>query len=54
MNIAKISRETGWRPRHRLDDGLRDTVNWYVEHRQWWERVKSEAYRTANAMYLAG
>jgi len=52
MNIAKIERELGWRPRHRLEDGLRETVRWYLEHRTWWERVLSEAYRAANVMYL--
>ena len=52
MNISKIRRDLGWRPRQGLDDGLRETVNWYVEHRRWWERVLSEAYRAANAMYL--
>ena len=52
MNIGKISRELGWRPRHTLDVGLQETVAWYQEHRTWWERVLSEAYRAANAMYL--
>jgi dTDP-glucose 4,6-dehydratase len=52
MSITKMQRELGWRPRHRLEDGIRETVAWYVAHRPWWERVLSEAYRAANAMYL--
>ena len=52
MNIAKIKRELGWKPRHHLDHGLRETVEWYVANRTWWERVLSEAYRAANALYL--
>jgi dTDP-glucose 4,6-dehydratase len=52
MNIGKIKRELGWRPRHRLDEGLRRTVEWYLANRTWWERVLSEAYRAANALYL--
>ncbi len=52
MNIAKVKRDLGWSPRHNLEQGLRETVAWYREHRVWWERVLSEAYRTANALYL--
>ena len=32
--------------------GIDKTVRWYLAHQGWWERVLSEAYRTANAMYL--
>jgi len=54
MNIGKIRRDLGWSPRHTLEQGLRETVAWYQEHRVWWERVLNEAYRTANVMYLGG
>ena len=54
LNIAKIRRELGRRPRHDLDDGLRETVVWNLENRHWWKRVQSEAYRAANEMYLDG
>ncbi len=30
-----LERELGWRPRHRLEEGLRATVRWYLEHRDW-------------------
>jgi len=53
MNIAKIRRELGWSPRHTLEEGLVETVDWYLANRTWWERVLSEAYRTASEMYLA-
>ena len=33
---------------------MRETVEWYVANRTWWERVLSEAYRAANALYLDG
>ncbi len=48
-----IQDELGWKPRHAFDEGLAETVRWYVEHRSWWERVLSEAYRAANSLYLA-
>ncbi len=35
----------GWAPAHAFEEGLRDTVTWYLENRWWWERVRSGAYR---------
>jgi dTDP-glucose 4,6-dehydratase len=52
MDITRIRRDLGWVPKHDLDRGLRETVEWYAANRSWWERVRSEAYRAANALYL--
>jgi len=52
MNCDKLRRELGWEPRHVFEAGLEATVRWYLEHRAWWERVLSEAYRASNALYL--
>jgi dTDP-glucose 4,6-dehydratase len=38
-------RALGWAPETELEDGLRRTVEWYREHRSWWEPIKSGAYR---------
>jgi len=45
MDIGKAQRELGWQPRHTFAAGLQATVKWYVEHRPWWERVRSGAYQ---------
>ena len=45
IDAAKIATELGWRPRHDFEDGLRQTVRWYLDHKGWWERVMSGAYR---------
>ena len=45
IDASKIRRELGWVPRHSFDQGLRDTVRWYIDNRPWWERVRSGAYR---------
>ena len=50
--LAKLAAELGWRPEHNLDAGLAETVQWYLDHRTWWERVLSEAYRASNILYL--
>jgi len=53
MDIGRIRSSLGWAPRRDFAAGLAATVEWYLSHRTWWERVLSEAYRTAAAMYLA-
>lgn len=45
INAAKIARELHWKPRHTFEEGLRDTVRWYIDNKSWWERVRSGVYR---------
>ena len=52
MNIARIRESLGWSPHYTFDKGLAETIQWYDNNREWWKRVESEAYRTANALYL--
>jgi dTDP-glucose 4,6-dehydratase len=46
IDATKISRELGWQPTYNFSDGLRQTVAWYLEHEDWWRRVKSGEYQT--------
>jgi dTDP-glucose 4,6-dehydratase len=38
-------RALGWQPSRSFEDGLAATVDWYREHRPWWEPLKSGEYR---------
>ncbi|MFC5355639.1 dTDP-glucose 4,6-dehydratase [Azospirillum himalayense] len=44
MDITKIGRELGWRPRETFESGLRKTVAWYLENRPWWEDIRNGRY----------
>ena len=44
LDASKL-RATGWAPRWTFEDGLAATVTWYREHEDWWQAVKSGAYR---------
>ncbi|MCI0569149.1 MAG: dTDP-glucose 4,6-dehydratase [Myxococcaceae bacterium] len=45
IDPTKIRTELGWTPAHTFEQGLEDTVRWFVDNRTWWERVMSGAYR---------
>jgi len=47
IDAGKIERELGWAPRETFETGLRKTVLWYLDNREWWERVLSGEYRLA-------
>jgi len=42
---ARIRSELGWQPEVDFDRGLALTAEWYKAHPEWWERIKSGAYR---------
>ena len=44
IDATKIRRELGWAPRWSFEEGLRETVRWYAEHREWCEQVQSGRY----------
>jgi len=44
IDAAKIRRELGWVPKHTFETGLRDTVQWYLDHRDWCEQVQAGRY----------
>jgi len=60
IDCSKIRRELGWQPQQNLESGLALTVRWYLENRDWIERVSSGKYRgerlglasTASANFL--
>ena len=45
IDPTKIRTELGWTPAHTFEQGLQETVRWYVDNAAWWERVMSGAYR---------
>jgi dTDP-glucose 4,6-dehydratase len=44
IDASKIRRELGWAPRHAFEDGLRETVRWYLANRPWCQAVQSGSY----------
>jgi dTDP-glucose 4,6-dehydratase len=45
IDASRIRAELGWAPRHVFEDGLRETVRWYLANKAWCEAVQSGKYR---------
>jgi len=45
IDARKLERELGWKPAETFDTGIRKTVRWYLDHREWVGHVQSGAYR---------
>ena len=39
MDTSKIKSAIGWQPRFLLDEGLLETVKWYLDHLDWIENI---------------
>ena len=45
VDWSKIQNELGWKPATDFEQRLAETVRWYQDNTEWWQRVKSGAYR---------
>jgi dTDP-glucose 4,6-dehydratase len=37
IDPSRIERELGWRAQHTFENGLEETIRWYLDNRPWWE-----------------
>ncbi len=45
INPEKIHRELGWLPKTPFAEGIKKTINWYLENRDWWENIVNGEYQ---------
>lgn len=45
IDAAKIHRDLSWAPQTRFDEGIRQTVQWYLDSTEWVQQVTSGSYR---------
>jgi dTDP-glucose 4,6-dehydratase len=43
IDATKIGRELGWKPSVSVEEGMRRTVQWYLDNRDWWEKLRARA-----------
>lgn len=52
IDPTKIHNELGWLPATKFDDGIKKTIDWYLTHKSWWEKIISGEYKDYyNKMY---
>jgi dTDP-glucose 4,6-dehydratase len=45
LDITRIRKELKWEPAESFDSGLGETIDWYVRHRDWWEKIRETRYQ---------
>jgi dTDP-glucose 4,6-dehydratase len=48
IDASKINSELGWEPSVTFEEGLNQTIDWYLQNQQWLQNIDSGAYREAN------
>ena len=51
LSCNKMERELGWKPSITLDEGLRETVEWYKANNDWIEKIRAGEYRSYYEKY---
>jgi dTDP-glucose 4,6-dehydratase len=52
IDNAKITNELGWSPKYTFEQGISETIDWYINNKDWMNKVTSRAYREYyNKMY---
>ena len=45
LDTSKIRKELGWKPLETFETGLRKTVEWYLDHKTWWQNIIDGSYK---------
>lgn len=45
IDPTKISNELGWQPRTRFEEGIKRTIKWYLDNKEWWQEIISGEYK---------
>jgi dTDP-glucose 4,6-dehydratase len=45
IDASKIRAELGWQPQYPFETGIKKTIQWYLDHQDWWKRIESGQYQ---------
>ncbi len=54
IDPTKIHDELGWEPTTKFDDGIKKTIDWYLNNKTWWEKIISGEYQNYYEKMYAG
>ena len=46
IDPTKMNETLGWLPTTKFDDGIKQTIKWYLEHKDWWQNIISGEYQS--------
>jgi dTDP-glucose 4,6-dehydratase len=45
IDATKITDELGWKPKYHFESGIKETIQWYLNNKEWWQRIQSGEYQ---------
>ncbi|MEX2259469.1 MAG: dTDP-glucose 4,6-dehydratase [Woeseia sp.] len=45
VDSSLIQKELGWQPAESFESGLKQTIEWYIDNRQWWQNIFDNTYK---------
>lgn len=45
IDPTKLTQELGWKPKHNFETGIKETIQWYLNNKDWWTRIQSGEYQ---------
>jgi dTDP-glucose 4,6-dehydratase len=45
IDATKLREELGWKPKHTFETGIKETIQWYLDHQDWWQNIISGEYQ---------
>ncbi len=45
IDSTKIQNELGWKPNFKFEVAIKETIDWYIKNKSWWERIISGEYQ---------
>lgn len=45
IDASKIQQELGWTPKETFETGIRKTIQWYLDNKEWWQKIQEKKYQ---------
>ena len=45
IDATKINQDLGWSPKESFETGIRKTIDWYLNNREWWQAIQNNTYQ---------
>lgn len=53
IDPTKIHEELGWEPATKFDEGIKRTIQWYLDNKTWWENIVSGEYKEYEQSHIS-